>query len=308
MASFSFRRTRAAGTTRRASSFPSVRRSAIRLFVMGRNQWRDEDEWPLARTQYVPCYLHSGGHANTFTGDGTLSLTPPRTEPVDQYDYDPQNPMPTRGGNHSIGPWNEAYKNLVWCGPCDQRPNEARPDMLVYTGEPLAADLEVTGPVTLKFWAASSARDTDFVARLGQGLGLIRPEPVAIHRHQSAGGPGAGDQLRGAATAHNEIMPGTAARALCAIIDATGQRQRQVCGGRCPIPLDNRLVGPGEKNYRSGPQRTGAVIRRERRVSVPVCWPGREPWPGLPVGRPVALAAPAASCWKTPAARFPADR
>ena len=129
----------------------------LRLFVMGRNQWRDEDEWPLARTQFTNFYLHSAGR---------LSQTGPQTEPPDRYDYDPANPVPTHGGNHSIGPWSDSYKDFVWCGPCDQRPNEARPDVLCYTTEPLPADLEVTGPVTLKLWAASSARDTDFVGRL----------------------------------------------------------------------------------------------------------------------------------------------
>jgi len=130
---------------------------AVRIFVMGGNQWRDEDEWPLARTRFTNFYLRAGG---------ALSLAQPKTEPPDRYDYDPADPVPTRGGNHSIGPWNDAYKDVIWCGPCDQRPNEARPDVLSYTTEPLPADLEVTGPVTLRLWAASSARDTDFVGRL----------------------------------------------------------------------------------------------------------------------------------------------
>ncbi|MEI7435218.1 MAG: CocE/NonD family hydrolase [bacterium] len=138
----------------------------IRLFVMGLNQWRDEDEWPLARTRFVEYYLHSCGHANTHHGDGGLSLTPPAAEPSDGYAYDPANPVPTRGGNHSVGPWNAAYKELIWCGPCDQRPVEERHDVLVYSGAPLEQDLEITGPVVLRLWAASSARDTDFVARL----------------------------------------------------------------------------------------------------------------------------------------------
>jgi putative CocE/NonD family hydrolase len=138
----------------------------IRLFVMGRNQWRDEDEWPLARTQYVNYYLHSGGRANTGAGDGRLDTKAPQTETADRYDYDPDKPVPTHGGNHSIGPWNEFYKNFIWCGPCDQRPVEARADVLVYTSEPLTEDLEVTGPVVLHLWASSSARDTDFVGRL----------------------------------------------------------------------------------------------------------------------------------------------
>ena len=139
---------------------------AVRIFVMGRNQWRDEDEWPLARTRYDSYYLHSDGHANTLNGTGRLSRVAPRHEAPDRYQYDPANPVPTRGGNHSIGHLDEGYKDLIWCGPCDQRPNEARPDVLVYTTESLPADLEVTGPVTLKLWAASSAPDTDFVGRL----------------------------------------------------------------------------------------------------------------------------------------------
>ena len=142
----------------------------IRLFVMGANTWRDEDEWPLARTRYINYYLHSDGHANTRHGDGSLQLSPPaagRAESThDSFDYDPANPVMTRGGNHSIGPWNDFYKDLIWCGPCDQGPNEDRTDVLVYTTPPLEADLEVTGPVTLRLWAASSAPDTDWVGRL----------------------------------------------------------------------------------------------------------------------------------------------
>jgi putative CocE/NonD family hydrolase len=138
----------------------------IRLFVMGRNTWRDEDEWPLARTRYQNWFLHSAGRANTLHGDGRLAPVAPHREPVDRFDYDPANPVPTRGGNHSIGPWGDAYKDLIWCGPCDQRPNEERADMLVYTSAPLEADLEVTGPVELSLWAVTSASDTDFVARL----------------------------------------------------------------------------------------------------------------------------------------------
>lgn len=149
----------------------------IRLFVMGRNEWRDEAEWPLARTRYVPYFLHSKGQANTAAGDGALGLAPPRDETVDRFDYDPANPVMTRGGNHSIGPWSAAYKKLIWCGPCDQRPTEERRDVLVYTGDPLKQDLEVTGPVAVKLWAASSAPDTDFVARLVD----VHPDGKAVN-------------------------------------------------------------------------------------------------------------------------------
>lgn len=51
---------------------------AVRIFVMGENIWRDEHEWPLARTRFTPVYLASGGKANSRHGDGRLELTPAR--------------------------------------------------------------------------------------------------------------------------------------------------------------------------------------------------------------------------------------
>lgn len=129
----------------------------IRLFVMGVNQWRDEYEWPLARTRYVKYYLRRNGR---------LTLQSPGDEPPDQYTYDPEDPIPTLGGNHSIGPYNPGLYELAKPGPYDQRPIEARPDVLVFTSDPLEEDTEVTGPVLVHLYASSSVRDTDFVARL----------------------------------------------------------------------------------------------------------------------------------------------
>ena len=149
----------------------------IRLFVMGANEWRDEDEWPLARTQYVDYYLHSGGAANSLHGDGSLSPRPPGDEPGDGFTYDPDNPVPTHGGNHSIGMFWEAVRNIIQPGPLDQRPIERRDDVLVYTTEPLDEDTEVTGPIILKLFAASSAPDTDFVGRLAD----VYPDGRAIN-------------------------------------------------------------------------------------------------------------------------------
>ena len=80
--------------------------------------------------------------------------------------YDPAKPVPTLGGNHSVGPYNPGLYELAMPGPFDQRPVERREDVLVFTSEPLAEDTEVIGPVTLKLHAATSARDTDFVAKL----------------------------------------------------------------------------------------------------------------------------------------------
>ncbi len=131
----------------------------IKLFVMGANIWRDEHEWPLARAVETRYYLHSGGHANTLHGDGTLSTEAPATESPDEYAYDPANPVITRGGALLMSP---EYPP----GPRDQRSNESRQDVLVYTTPPLEKDVEVTGPITVRLWAISSTPDTDFVARL----------------------------------------------------------------------------------------------------------------------------------------------
>jgi uncharacterized protein len=123
----------------------------VHIFIMGENRWREENEWPLARTQYCEYYFHSHGCANTLSGDGSLSETPPGEEPFDGYLYDPRNPVKT----HKMG-----------TGCYDQREVESRSDVLVYSTEPLTANLEVTGPVKVKLWASTSAVDTDFTAKL----------------------------------------------------------------------------------------------------------------------------------------------
>ncbi len=136
-----------------------LREAPIKLFVMGANVWRDEQEWPLARAVETRYYLHSDGKANSLHGDGSLSTERPGAESPDQYDYDPANPVMTLGGALLMSP---EYRP----GPWNQRPTESRPDVLVYTTPPLEQDVEVTGPITVHLWAASSAPDTDFVARL----------------------------------------------------------------------------------------------------------------------------------------------
>jgi uncharacterized protein len=132
-----------------------------RIFVGGR--WRDEHEWPLARTKYTPFYLHSGG---------SLSPDRPTNEAPTTFLFDPRNPVPTLGGNVS------SQGKLMFQGAADQRghpgywltsdtkPLSARNDILVYQTEPIAADIEVTGPLVVKLWGSSNARDTDFTAKL----------------------------------------------------------------------------------------------------------------------------------------------
>jgi putative CocE/NonD family hydrolase len=132
----------------------------VKLFVMGQNKWRDEADWPLQSAKNTSYYLHSEGKANTLTGDGSLSDTPPGNEPVDQYIYDPNHPVPTHGGP-VLGD-TQRYPP----GPLDQRAVESRPDVLVYTTHAFNHDTEVTGHVTLELYVSSSAVDTDFVGKL----------------------------------------------------------------------------------------------------------------------------------------------
>lgn len=137
-----------------------VEASPVRIFVMGENVWRDEQEWPLARTEYVTWFLHSDGDAKS--GGGNLSSDEPREEVADAYLYDPRDPAPTIGGAVGL----PGLVQGVNVGPRDQRPVEARPDVLVYTSQILEEPLEVTGPLTATLYAASSAKDTDFIVRL----------------------------------------------------------------------------------------------------------------------------------------------
>jgi putative CocE/NonD family hydrolase len=123
----------------------------VKIFVMGANIWRDENEWPLARAVQTPWYLRA---------DEALSLNAPRTdEEHDTYIYDPADPVLTRGGPLSMAPDFPA-------GPFDQAAVEQRSDVLVYTSEPLAHDVEVTGPVRATLFAATDAPSTDWVVRL----------------------------------------------------------------------------------------------------------------------------------------------
>ncbi len=132
--------------------------SPVKIFVMGDNVWRDEKEFPLARTAYTKYYLHAATGANSASGDGALSTAPPKAEKPDSFEYDPANPVPTIGGRLCCGG--------LPPGPADQRPNESRPDVLVYSTPPLERDVEVTGFITAELYAATSAKDTDFTAMI----------------------------------------------------------------------------------------------------------------------------------------------
>jgi putative CocE/NonD family hydrolase len=135
------------------------REPPVRIFVMGDDAWRDEPEWPLARARPTAYYLRASG--------GLSTDAPSEAASSDGYVYDPADPVvdPHQGR----------------LGPFDQSPLRKRRDVLVYESEPLAKDVEVTGPIEIELWASSSARDTDFVARLvdvhpdGKAYNLMSP-------------------------------------------------------------------------------------------------------------------------------------
>ena len=138
----------------------SVDDAPVRIFVMGDDAWRDEQEWPLARAVETKYYLHSSGKANSKHGDGSLSTVSPQSEAPDVYLYNPDNPVPTAGGALCCNPYFAAN------GAYDQNAVEERQDVLVYSTPPLEKDTEVTGPVTVTLWASTSTTDTDFTAKL----------------------------------------------------------------------------------------------------------------------------------------------
>jgi putative CocE/NonD family hydrolase len=132
----------------------------VRYFTMGINKWQSSDTWPPAGAQSLSFFLSSGGKANTMNGNGLLSVAAPGTDNPDTFDYDPLNPVPSYGGNVCC------TGNAITAGAFDQRKNESRPDILVYSTEPLKEGLEVSGPIEVTLYVSSDAKDTDFTVKL----------------------------------------------------------------------------------------------------------------------------------------------
>ena len=132
----------------------------VRLFVMGSDVWRDEDDWPLPDTRWTDHFLHSGGRA--ATAGGGLSTDAPGDEPGDVFRYDPRDPVPTVGGPTYL-PGAMVGANA---GPRDRRAVEQRGDVLTYTTARLTEPVEVTGPVTLTVYVSTSVPDTDITGAL----------------------------------------------------------------------------------------------------------------------------------------------
>ena len=132
----------------------------VTYFTMGSNTWQSSDTWPPAGAQPLTLYLGSGGKANTAQGDGRLGPSAPEADRPDAFTYDPLNPVPSVGGNVCC------TGNAVQAGSFDQNVNERRDDVLVYTSEPFADGIELTGPITPTLYVSSDARDTDFTVKV----------------------------------------------------------------------------------------------------------------------------------------------
>jgi len=132
----------------------------IRYFSMGDNQWKTADRWPPDGVVETKLYLRSGGRANSVFGDGRLSFTAPGNEPADSFVYDPKNPVQTIGGGDCCN------GGVVVPGAFDQRPVEARHDVLVYTSDVLQAPVTIAGFVDAMLHVASDVKDTDFAVKL----------------------------------------------------------------------------------------------------------------------------------------------
>lgn len=143
----------------------------VRVYVMNAGRWREAETWPLPGTAWTPWYLGP---------DGVLTPTAPEVEAAETvYIHDPNDPVPMRGGQSGIFSGGVDGGNEWTAGPRDQRPLDDRDDIVRFTGDVLTEDLEVTGPVTVRLFAATEAEDTDFVARLidvypdGRAMGVV---------------------------------------------------------------------------------------------------------------------------------------
>jgi putative CocE/NonD family hydrolase len=146
------------------------RESPVQLYVQvppdsgtqGSGFWVSSETFPLPATQKVRFNLRSGGRANSRRGDGVLDADKPSDGPDDRFVYDPKQPVPSYGGGLCC----VTLGSYFGSGAQDQSVVELRDDVLVYTSAPLTKDLAAIGQVTVRFWAASTAKDTDFTAKL----------------------------------------------------------------------------------------------------------------------------------------------
>jgi uncharacterized protein len=139
----------------------------VQIYVMGANRWRTEYEWPLARTEWQTWYL---------AADGVLGPDLPPAGAA-EYVHDPHDPVPTVGGAIVMAGSRDGRLGYQ-PGSRDQRELDDRTDILRFTSRVLTEDVEVTGPLTVRLYAATLAADADFTAKLvdvhpdGRAMGI----------------------------------------------------------------------------------------------------------------------------------------
>jgi hypothetical protein len=140
---------------------PKVDLPRVLYFLPVKNEWRSASAWPVPGTTFTSFYLASGGNANTLNGDGALGADGSvRRAPSDTFTYDPANPTP------SLSSRTAGARGGLPQGSVDNRKNEERADVLVYTGEPLAEGMEVTGPVRATIYVSTNVVDTDIALKV----------------------------------------------------------------------------------------------------------------------------------------------
>jgi len=168
-------------------SAPKFDMPRARIYVMGSNEWRSEQQYPPAAIEARPMYFRGGGKANTLLGDGRLSFVLPADEPPDRFAYDPKNPVPSDVTNEVGFRGDYPLASELFLG-ADHRPVQRRDDVLVYTSDALQQPLDVIGRIFVNLYAASDALDTDFTAKIldvypdGRALKLGAGWPTAIIR------------------------------------------------------------------------------------------------------------------------------
>lgn len=120
----------------------------VRYFVLGCNEWRNASAWPPAEVEMTPFYLHAGNLL-----DRNL---PTQAERPDCFDYDPMNPAPAYA--RGIEGQNDPLP--------DYAPLGKRADVVTYTTLPFTEPVTIAGTVTMKLYAITTAKDTDFTCRL----------------------------------------------------------------------------------------------------------------------------------------------
>src|SRR5919199_276987 len=207
------------------------------VFLMGENRWRSFDEWPVPGSREEHWYLHTGG---------VLSRENPSGSPPDEYDYDPKNPVPVIGGALLM-------PQIYRAGAKDQRPNEERSDVLVYTSEVLEEDYTVIGAVYATLFAASSAPDTDFVARLvdvypdGRAIG-VTDGLIRASARESYPAPGVIKPTRPTMIEPGEVYEYTIDLWATGITFKAGHRIRVEVTSSC-FPRWDRNLNTGEDTY-----------------------------------------------------------